>query len=97
MNYYKDHPSSLINFLKKILISFLFCLFIPFTPRIYAGKPQEAKINQRKIDKKRAKKEKEGQKQYDKAVKKHMDNQSKETKIMMKKARKDSKKNTPLK
>jgi len=94
------HQPSEIHFWKKILISFLVSLFIPFTPQIYAsqaGKPQEAKVNQRKINRERAKKEKEGQKQYEKAVKKHMDNQSKETKIMMKKARKDSKKNTPLK
>lgn len=97
MNYYSQHPSSIIQFWKKILISFFVCLVIPFNPQLYAGKPQEAKVNQRKINKARAKKEKEGQEQYEKAVKKHMDNQSKETKTMMKKARKDSKKNTPLK
>lgn len=100
MKYYMHHHSFKIHFLKKILISFFVCLFIPFTPQIYAGKarkPQEAKVNQREVSRERAKKEKEGQKQYEKAVKKHMDNQSKEAKIMMKKARRDSKKNTPLK
>ncbi len=100
MKYYMHQQSSKIDLWKKILISLLVCLIIPFTPQLYAGKagkPQEAKVNQRKINRERAKKGKEGQEKYEKAVKKHMDNQSKETKIMMKKARKDSKKNTPLK
>ena len=61
------------------------------------GAPQEAKVNQKKIDRNRAKKEKESRKEYEKAVKRHNDNQSKQTKAMMKKAKKDSKKNTPLK
>ncbi len=59
--------------------------------------PQEAKINQRKINKDREKKARESRKQYEKAVKQHMDNQSKATKKMMKKAKRDAKKNTPLK
>ena len=33
--------------------------------------PQEAKVNQRKINAERAKKEKESKKQYEKAVKQH--------------------------
>jgi hypothetical protein len=87
---------------KKTITRLLVCLFfIPLIPQrivaVITPNFQEARVNQKKIDKDRAKKEKEGQKQYEKAVKKHMDNQSKETKIMMKKARKDSKKNTPLK
>jgi hypothetical protein len=75
-------------------------LVIPPVDQTTAGStgiPQEAKVNQKKIDRDRAKKEKEAQKDYEKAVKRHMDNQSKETKAMMKKAKKDSKKNTPLK
>ena len=100
MDYYIKHLLSPTRYIKKILILFLVYLFIPCQPQSFAGeagRPQEAKIHQKKIDKERAKKEKEGQKQYEKAVKRHMDNQSKETKIMMKKARKEAKKNTPLK
>jgi hypothetical protein len=94
------HPSSDINNLKRIIFSLLVGLLINTVPHVYASSVanlQEAKVNQKKIDKERAKKEKEGQKQYEKAVKKHMDNQSKETKAMMKQAKKDSKKNTPVK
>jgi len=100
MNYYIQLSSSILHFRKNILILFFLCLLSSFHPPIYAGSagiPQEARINQRKIDKERAKKDKEGMKQYQRAVKKHMDNQSKDAKIMMKKARKDAKKNTPLK
>ena len=59
--------------------------------------PQEAKVNQRKINAERAKKEKESKKQYEKAVKQHYDHQSKETKAMMKRAKRETKKNTPIK
>ena len=99
-NYYIMHPSSCILKWHKILVCILIYLVIPFTPVVraeMAAIPQEAKVHQNKIDKERAKKAKEGQKQYEKAVKKHMDNQSKETKKMMKQAKKDAKKNNPLK
>ena len=88
------------RFWTKIFIGLIICLSGSFIMQVHAGQKvnlQEAKVNQKKIDRDREKKEKEGQKQYEKAVKRHLDNQSKETKAMMKKAKKDSKKNTPLK
>ena len=100
MNYYVQHPSSIVYFRKTILIISFVYILSPLHPTLNAGSNsvlQEAKVNQRKIDKERAKKEKEGLKQYQRAVKKHMDNQSKDAKIMMKKAKKEAKKNTPLK
>ena len=53
--------------------------------------------SQRRIEKEQARKDKESKKQYDKAIKQHMKNQSAETRSMMKQTRKDSPKNTPLK
>jgi Na+-transporting methylmalonyl-CoA/oxaloacetate decarboxylase gamma subunit len=79
-----------------ILFSFLSCFILTVGGFVRAFPPQEAKINQKKIDKQREKKAKEAQKEYDRAVKAHYDHQSKETKKMMKQAKKDSKKNTPL-
>ena len=63
----------------------------------YAIMPQEAKINQRKIDREHRKKEKKALKEYEKAVKHHRKIQSKETQQMMKQTQKESRKNTPLK
>lgn len=53
--------------------------------------------SQRKIDKESARKAKESKKNYDKLVKQHAKNQSAATRAMMKKAKKESPKNTPLK
>jgi hypothetical protein len=58
---------------------------------------QEKTVNQRKIDKEREKKALESRKKYEQAVKRHYDIQSKETKKMMKQAKKDQKKNIPRK
>ena len=63
----------------------------------YAIMPQDAKINQRKIDKEHRKKEKKALKEYENAVKHHRKIQSKETQQMMKQTQKESRKNTPLK
>jgi hypothetical protein len=53
--------------------------------------------SQRRIEKEKARKDKESKKQYDKAIKQHMKNQSAATRSMMKQTKKDSPKNTPLK
>ena len=53
--------------------------------------------SQRRIEKEKARKDKESRKQYDKAIKQHMKNQSAATRSMMKQTKKDSPKNTPLK
>ena len=72
-------------------------MFLFSGPDVAAAAPQEAKVNQRKINAEREKKKKEAVKQYEKAVKQHYDNQSKETKAMMKRAKREAKKNTPIK
>jgi hypothetical protein len=69
-------------------------LLVPF---LVAFEPQEGKSNPRKVEKMREKKEKEAKRKYEKDLKQHMNNQSKQTKAMMKRARKNSQKNSPVK
>lgn len=76
----------------KIIIPLL--LLVPF---LFALEPQRGKSNPRKVERMREKKEKEARRKYEKDVNQHMNNQSKETKAMMKKARKNAKKNSPVK
>ena len=63
----------------------------------YAFQPQEAKVNQAKINREQHKKDKIAEKQHQEAMKIHKQNQSKETRAMMKKTKQESKKNTPMK
>jgi hypothetical protein len=83
--------------LKRIIIGLVLTAFLFQVSCTSSSFPSESKVNQRKINAKREKKEKEGQKQYEKAVKQHYDNQSKTTKAMMKRAKREAKKNTPIK
>jgi hypothetical protein len=57
--------------------------------------PQEVRVNQKKIERDRAKKKKQDMKYYENAVKRHNKIQSKSTKSSMKKTKKGAKKNTP--
>jgi hypothetical protein len=57
---------------------------------------QEAKVNQRKIERERAKKQKQAVRDYEKAVKRHQKMQSKSTKASMKKSKKEAPKLTPV-
>ena len=66
-----------------------------FIPTLYAFAPQESKVNQRKIERERKKKDKAAKKEYDKAVKAHMKHQTPETKAMMKSSKKAAKKTLP--
>jgi len=58
---------------------------------------QEHKVNQKKINKERAKKQKKAEKEYHDAVKRHTKGQSKSTKGMMRDSRKKSGSLTPVK
>jgi hypothetical protein len=78
----------------KFRILFFVILFLPL---FLASSPQDSKVHQRQITHDREKKEKMARKNYEKAVKQHNNNQSKETKAMMKQARKSKGKNTPVK
>jgi hypothetical protein len=76
---------------------FLFIWIAFILPVIYSFSPQEARVNQKKIERQREKKQKEAEKEYEKAVKRHNDNQSKATKKSMKQSKKESKKTIPIK
>jgi hypothetical protein len=80
--------------IKKTKLFLLLILIMPFLVAFY---PQEAKVNQRKIEKEQKRKDKKAEKQYKQAKKDHKKRQSKETQSMMKKSLKESKKNTPMK
>jgi hypothetical protein len=59
------------------------------------GFSQEVRVNQKKIERDRAKKKKLDMKYYEQAVRRHNKMQSKSTKSSMKKTKKASKKSTP--
>jgi hypothetical protein len=58
---------------------------------------QGKNVSQRRIEKEKARKDKEARKKYEQAIKHHEKNQSGTTRSMMKKTKKESPKNTPLK
>jgi len=58
---------------------------------------QEQKVNQKKINKERERKQKQTEKDYHNAVKHHQKAQSKNTKAMMRQSRKESGSFTPVK
>ena len=76
---------------------FRLLLLIALLPLFVSFVPQEARVNQKKIEKQREKNQKEAQKQYEKALKRHHDNQSKATQKSMKRTKKESMGVTPIK
>jgi hypothetical protein len=65
-------------------------------PLLFSCSPKGTNVNQKKIDRERAKQEKEAQKQFDQALKRHKQIQTKETRARMKQSHKESKKLTPI-
>ncbi len=76
---------------------FLIALFIVIPAMAGSAFAQETKVNQKKIELERSKKQKKEKKDYDQAVKRHNKMQSKSTQASMKKTKKESKKRTPSK
>jgi hypothetical protein len=74
-----------------------FALVAALLPLFLSFMPQEARVNQKKIEREQKKKAKEAVSQYDKAVKRHLANQSKATKKSMKRTKKESRNATPIK
>ena len=70
---------------------------VAFLPILFSFVPQEARVNQKKLERERDKKQKEAIKQYEKAVKQHNENQSKATRKSMKQTKKESKNTIPVK
>lgn len=74
----------------------VFILLLCIIPVFFSFSPQEARVNQKKIDRDRKMKQKEIQQRYDKAIERHKQIQSKETRKRMKETKKKSRKMTPL-
>ena len=72
-------------------------LAISALPLLVLPAPQEARVNQKKIEREHQKKQKEAQRQYEQALKRHRDNQSKATKKSMKRSKKEAKNTIPVK
>ncbi|MEI8007687.1 MAG: hypothetical protein WCI48_15885 [Bacteroidota bacterium] len=75
----------------------LVCLLLISILCLSVSYGQEHKVNQKKINKERAKKQKQAEKDYHNGVKQHQKAQSKNTKAMMRQSRKESGSNTPVK
>lgn len=65
-------------------------------PLLIHAVPQESRVNQKKIERERAKKQKKAVKDYEQAVRRHNNMQSKSTKASMKRTKKESKKLSPF-
>lgn len=83
--------------LKMKGIIFILGMMLFSAPLVYTSCSPGKNSSQHKMEKQRAKKDKEAKKKYDQAIKQHQKNQSAATKAMMKEAKKESPKNTPLK
>jgi hypothetical protein len=85
------------NRLKMTGILFLLGIFMFTAPCGLSSCSQQKNISQRRIEKEKARKDKESRKQYEQAIRQHEKNQSSTTRSMMKETKKESSKNTPLK
>jgi len=80
-----------------MILRYLFIALMAFAVSLpYVSSGQQAKVNQKKIERDKKKHAKEAQRDYRDALKQHHKNQSKETKAMMKQSRKNAKKNMPV-
>jgi hypothetical protein len=77
-------------------IFLIFGVMLITAPLLNTSCAHEKTVSQRKIDKERARKDKEARKKYDQAVKQHQKNQSAATRSMMKQTKKQSPAKTPL-
>ena len=87
---------SFLLYVMKITTRYLFFVILVILPLPVFSKPQEAKVNKKKIEHQRAKQYKEAQKQFNLAIKRHYQNQSKATKARMKQSKKEASKLTPI-
>lgn len=81
--------TSILRYL--LTISLVFCLSWPVT-----SEGQQARVNQKKIERDQKKKDKAAQKEYRDALKRHHQRQSKQTKAMMRQSRKEAKRTMPV-
>jgi hypothetical protein len=85
------------NRLTKKSILFIFAVILLAMPYGLSSCSQEKDVNKRRIEKEKARKDKEARKKYEQAIMRHEKIQSAATRSMMKETKKESPKNTPLK
>jgi UPF0716 family protein affecting phage T7 exclusion len=85
------------NRILNALITFLLGLVLLIPPAGMTACSPGKSASVYKAEKEKTRKDKEAQKKYEQAVKRHMKKQSKTTQSMMKKTKKETPKNTPLK
>jgi len=85
------------NRILKALITFLLGLVLLIPPAGMTACSPGRSASVRKAEKEKTRKDKEAQKKYEQAVKRHMKSQSNTTRSMMKETKNNSPKNTPLK
>ncbi len=77
---------------------FLFLIILMLVlPLSQSSCKQQASVRQKQIDRNREKQQAKARKAYEMDLKKHHKSQSKETRAMMKRSRRKSRQNTPLK
>ncbi len=80
----------------KVSTRWLLIVLIALTPSFFSCSPKGTNVNQKKIDRERAKKDKEAQRQFDQAISRHKQIQTRETRDRMKQSKKEAKKLTPI-
>ena len=80
-----------------IIPLFIFAMILLAMPYGLSSCSQEKDVNKRRIEKEKARKDKEARKKYEQAIMRHEKIQSAATRSMMKETKKESPKNTPLK
>jgi hypothetical protein len=85
------------NRFKKDSILLILGMLLLTAPCELSSCSSEKNVSQHRIEKEKARKDKEVRKKYEQAIKRHEKNQSATTRSMMKEAKKESPKNTPLK
>jgi len=79
----------------KLFGSILPLLFVILLPLGYTSCSKEASVRQKQIDRSRKQQEKKARKAYKMDLKKHHKNQSRETRAMMRRSRRNSRKTLP--
>ena len=85
------------HYFKKKGILFLLGMILLTSPSGLSSCSPQKDASRRRIEKEKARKDKEARKKYEQAIKQHEKNQSAMTRSMMKQTKKESPKNTPLK
>jgi hypothetical protein len=80
----------------KMVTRRVLIVIVALIPLFFSCSPKGTNVNQKKIDRERVQKDKEAQRQFDQAIKRHEQIQTKVTRDRMKQSKKEAKKLTPI-